>query len=135
LTLTVVPESAVCMSVYDYLKARLITACFHDTLGLSRWTHVHSFVLDMGQFSIALSSGVVEPITSRKQPADYVCNGTLRNEDLPTASRLKELNKTHVLVKTFTLFQVLWFVVQCLARWLSHLPVTLLELVTSCYAL
>ncbi|KAH8823193.1 hypothetical protein DL96DRAFT_1683349 [Flagelloscypha sp. PMI_526] len=129
------PEFMVVGSAADYFTTKQVTAQFNGTLKLSRWTPVHSFVLRMGQFSITLPSGSSQKITSRNQLAEFVRNGALRNDDLPTAKQLKELSKTHILVKIFTIFQVSWMIVQCFARWLSHFPVTLLELMTSCYAI
>ncbi|KAH8834621.1 hypothetical protein DL96DRAFT_1757440 [Flagelloscypha sp. PMI_526] len=130
-----VPEIMIFGSLHDYLTARQHTAHFHDGFKLSRWTHVHSFVLDMKKFYITLPSGSTHEITCRADLSKYIRNGALRNEDLPTASQLKELSKLHILVKIFTMVQVLWLVVQCIARWLSHLPVTLFELMTCCYAI
>ncbi|KAH8798434.1 hypothetical protein DL96DRAFT_1720554 [Flagelloscypha sp. PMI_526] len=129
------PELMVALALFDYVKAKLQTAHFNGTLTLSRWTDVHSFVLEMKQFSVTSPSGTSRLITSRSQLTAYIRNGALRNEDLPTAGVLKELGKTHVLVKIFTMFQVLWVIIQCIARWFSHLPITLFELMTSCYAI
>ncbi|KAH8832096.1 hypothetical protein DL96DRAFT_1589917 [Flagelloscypha sp. PMI_526] len=130
------PEFCVRMAVQQYFDVRRNTAYFKNTLKLPRWTHVHSFVLIMGRFSITLPSGTSQPILNTKgELAEFVRNGGLQDTDLPTASQLKELSKLNVLVKIFTIVQVSWLVVQCFARWVSHLPVTLLELMTSCYAI
>ncbi|KAH8807022.1 hypothetical protein DL96DRAFT_1822096 [Flagelloscypha sp. PMI_526] len=129
------PELWISHAAQEYIKAQENTTYFKNTLKLTRWTRVHSFVLEMNLISLSLQSGISEKISSREQLGRHVRNGVLRDEDLPTVQKLKDLGKADTLVKVLTVLQVLWLLIQCLARWLSHLPVSLLELMTSCYAI
>lgn len=47
---------------------------------------------------------------------------------------IEDKSKGDWISKFFVLIQTTWFIVQCLARWAIHLPVTELEVVTLAYA-
>ncbi|KAH8810145.1 hypothetical protein DL96DRAFT_1761056 [Flagelloscypha sp. PMI_526] len=129
------PELFVFISSHHYFMAKRNTKHFKQTLGLSRWSQVHSHVLYMEHFALSLPASHPEVVRGRDQLTFYVRNGILRDEDLPKAKELRELSKTATPVKLFTIVQILWIIIQCLARWVLQLPVTLLELMTCCYAL
>lgn len=52
---------------------------------------------------------------------------------LPLESEIQDRGKSDWLAKTIILIQTLWFVVQCIARGIEHLPTTELEVVTLAY--
>ena len=53
---------------------------------------------------------------------------------LPTEAEIKDRGKSDWLAKSLVLVQTSWFVIQCIARAIEHLPVTHLEIVTLAYA-
>jgi hypothetical protein len=53
----------------------------------------------------------------------------------PTETELKDKGKSDVLTKLLVLVQILWFVIQCIARGIQHLPLTELEVVTLAYTM
>ena len=53
----------------------------------------------------------------------------------PTEDELKDKGKSDALTKFIVLLQTLWFVIQCIARGIQHLPITELEIVTLAYAM
>ncbi|KAG9055563.1 hypothetical protein FS842_001837 [Serendipita sp. 407] len=59
-------------------------------------------------------------------------NGEL---ELPPEVEIDDKSKSDWIAKSLVLFQTLWFVVQCIARKMDHLPLTELEVVTLGYGL
>ena len=53
---------------------------------------------------------------------------------VPTEVEIKDKGKSDWLAKSLVLLQTSWFVMQCIARAIEHLPVTHLEIVTLAYA-
>ena len=53
---------------------------------------------------------------------------------VPTEEEIKDKGKSDWLAKSLVLLQTSWFVMQCNARAIEHLPVTHLEIVTLAYA-
>ena len=53
---------------------------------------------------------------------------------VPTEEEIKDRGKSDWLAKSLVLLQTSWFVTQCIARAIKHLPVTHLEIVTLAYA-
>ena len=53
---------------------------------------------------------------------------------MPTEAEIEDRGKSDWLAKSLALLQTSWFVLQCIARGIKHLPVTHLEIVTLAYA-
>ena len=53
---------------------------------------------------------------------------------MPTEAEIKDRGKSDWLAKSLVLLQTSWFIMQCIARAIGHLPVTHLEIVTLAYA-
>ena len=53
---------------------------------------------------------------------------------MPTEAEIKDRGKSDWLAKSLVLLQTSWFVMQCIAHGIKHLPVTHLEIVTLAYA-
>ena len=53
---------------------------------------------------------------------------------VPTEAEINDKGKKDWLAKSIVLIQTSWFVMQCIARAIKHLPVTHLEIVTLAYA-
>ena len=52
---------------------------------------------------------------------------------MPTEAEIKDRGKSDSLARTFVLLQTSWFIMQCIARGIEHLPLTHLEIVTLAY--
>jgi hypothetical protein len=53
----------------------------------------------------------------------------------PTEGELQDRGKSDWLTKLIVLVQTMWFIIQCIARWVQHLPLTELEVVTLAYTM
>jgi hypothetical protein len=122
------------------------------------WTRTHGFFMLMGGFhlfrlpadtpSVPLAhipfrqSEFVTPLeqSSREQEVP-VC--PLQIDDIPVAIleilspteiEIEDRGKSDWLTKSIVLVQALWFITQCIARRIQHLPLTELEVVTLAYA-
>jgi hypothetical protein len=83
----------------------------------------------MGGFYLFDGKKPMRPL-SRHEVKDLVQKGLLVP---PTESEIKDKSKGDPLSKGFVLVQVAWFVIQCIARRIQHLPITELEVVTLAY--
>ena len=52
---------------------------------------------------------------------------------MPTEAEIKDRGKSDWLARSFVLLQTSWFIMQCIARGVEHLPLTHLEIVTLAY--
>ena len=62
------------------------------------------------------------------------CDGYSESFIMLTEAEIKDKGKSDWLAKSLVLLQTSWFVMQCIARGIEHLPVTHLEIVTLAYA-
>ncbi|KAH8807010.1 hypothetical protein DL96DRAFT_588449 [Flagelloscypha sp. PMI_526] len=127
------PEFLVFRSVTEYKEADKVTSEFRQDLGLSRWTSVHSFVLSMNGFALVRQDGTFEPNPSSKRLKSLIEDKILKNEDLPTADEVMETSRASHVTKVLAVVQILWVIIQCIARSSQRLSVTLLELLTCGY--
>ena len=63
-----------------------------------------------------------------------VCDGYSESFIMLTEAEIMDKGKSDWLAKSLVLLQTSWFVMQCIARGIKHLPVTHLEIVTLAYA-
>ena len=61
------------------------------------------------------------------------CDGYSESFIMLTKVEIKDKGKSNWLAKFLVLLQTLWFVMQCIARGIKHLPVTHLEIVMLAY--
>src|SRR5271163_3141862 len=52
-----------------------------------------------------------------------------------TEEEIKDRGKSDAIAKGIVLLQTMWFIIQCAARGLTHLPLTRLEVMTLAYAM
>ena len=110
-----------------------------------QWSMTHGFFIIMGGFHLFERSSE-EPSNNRRisqeddKPLHPLQAGDLVNCDgyksfiMPTKAEIQDRGKSDWLAKSFVLLQTSWFVIQCIARAIEHLPVTHLEIVTLAYA-
>ena len=105
------------------------------------WTVTHGFFIVMGGFHL-FERGSKKTM---KSPEDGKPLHPLGVEDLcspdeyepfsiPTEEEIEDKAKSNWLAKFLVLLQTSWFVTQCIARGIEHLPLTHLEIVTLAYA-
>ena len=111
-----------------------------------KWSTTHGFFIVMGGFHLfERSSGEVsgderrisqeddKPLHPLKASDLEQCNG-YSEFFMPTKAEIEDKGKSDWLAKSLVLLQTSWFVTQCIARGIEHLPVTHLEIVTLAYA-
>ena len=109
-----------------------------------RWSKTHGFFIIMGGFHLfKRSSKEKSGAQSISQEDDYPLHPLLASDlthddiysfAMPTEAEIKDKGKSDWLAKSLVLLQTSWFVMQCIARCIKHLPVTHLEIVTLAYA-
>ena len=104
----------------------------------------HGFFIIMGGFHLFRRSSEEESGTqSISQEDNYPLHPLLASDlthddiysfAMPTEAEINDRGKSDWLAKSLVLLQTSWFVMQCIARAIKHLPVTHLEIVTLAYA-
>ncbi|KDR72545.1 hypothetical protein GALMADRAFT_252680 [Galerina marginata CBS 339.88] len=123
------PEMLLLWSAKQWLGARRLMREYHD----NGWTMAHGHFLQMGGFMLYEDEepkGILTPERLR----ELLASGRV---ELPpvTEADIKDLGKRDVFFKAFAVVQTAWLVVQCVARAVSGLVVTQLELLTITVAL
>ncbi|KAF7974336.1 hypothetical protein HWV62_12392 [Athelia sp. TMB] len=93
------------------------------------WTIAHAFFVIMGGYYFYDKNGPRHPV-SPAAAVELVRRGHLV---APTRDELANQSKGDALSKGVAILQTLWFVMQCIARRIEHLPVTSLEVMTLAY--
>ena len=106
------PEFILQIALGQLISARQSVRDFHES-GYFTWTVTHGFFADMGGFILHTPDFVQFPLNA-KQLHYMVTRGYL---DLPriTKEEIDDKNKLDVILRTITLAQTLWFVVNCIA--------------------
>ena len=81
----------------------------------------------------AISQEADKPLHPLRASDLIQCNG-YSEFFMPTEAEIKDKGKSDWLAKSLVLLQTSWFVMQCIARAIEHLPITHLEIVTIAYA-
>ncbi|KAF7984873.1 hypothetical protein HWV62_10853 [Athelia sp. TMB] len=118
------PTDDVREAVYDQVAAAQFVAKSNEV-----WTIAHAFFVIMGGYYFYNKSGPRHPL-SPKAVVELVRRGHLV---APTTEELANQSKGDALSKGVAVLQTLWFVMQCIARRIEHLPVTNLEVMTLAY--
>ncbi|KAF7984844.1 hypothetical protein HWV62_10795 [Athelia sp. TMB] len=93
------------------------------------WKIAHAFFVIMGGYYFYDKNGPRHPV-SPAAAVELVRRGHLV---APTRDELANQSKGDVLSKGVAILQTLWFVMQCIARRIEHLPITNLEVMTLAY--
>ena len=86
-----------------------------------------------------ISLSVHLPLATSDDINDYMHQSIRADIDftsftVPTKEEIEDKGKSDWLAKSLVLLQTSWFVMQCIARAVDHLPVTHLEIMTLAYA-
>jgi hypothetical protein len=114
------------------------------------WTRAHGFFLIMGGFQLfKRPDHPPRPVDQEKDDITTDLGSFVRILDIhdahqhglgkiiPLTSRaeIKDRGKSDGISKFIVLLQTSWFIIQCIARGIEHLPLTELEIVTLAYAM
>ncbi|KAI9449653.1 hypothetical protein F5148DRAFT_1370990 [Russula earlei] len=96
------------------------------------WTKTHGFFAIMGGFMEYEGNRPVRVLLP-EQLKSYSLTG---NGDFPRIAKeeIDDRSKSDIIAKTLVILHTGWFVTQCIARGVQHLPITELELVTVAFA-
>ncbi|KAF9444293.1 hypothetical protein P691DRAFT_736685 [Macrolepiota fuliginosa MF-IS2] len=89
------------------------------------WTLTHGFLLEMDglmEYTDGTPSGVLRDVDDISERFDML------------EEEINDKSKGDFFTKLLVILQMAWFIFQCLARWITHLPVTELEVVTLAFA-
>ncbi|KAG1814712.1 uncharacterized protein BJ212DRAFT_1432092 [Suillus subaureus] len=156
LTAFLAPEFVVGWAAWQFLNARRVAKAFNDELrvqpaqpycyrraiwqklvvmllGGSRslsdgWTETHGFFAWMGGFMLYVDGGP-RGILTPDELLQFVRDGCVEMPAI-TEADIKDRSKGDMLSKWVAILQLVWFVIQLIARYIQNLPVTLLEIDT-----
>jgi len=105
------------------------------------WTLSHGFFAIMGGFMLfrgnhevrTLQPAIIQPGGDESQHDNFISYLEDGEIDI-TAKKIKDRSRGDAMSKAFAVIQTGWFVLQCMARLVQHLPVTELEIVTLAFA-
>ena len=114
------------------------------------WSKAHGFFIIMGGFHLfkrgrTQETSNVKPISHEDDTplhplaaihlyGDNTLDIDFSSFSVPTEAEIEDRGKSDWLAKSLVLLQTSWFVMQCIARAVEHLPITHLEIVTLAYA-
>jgi hypothetical protein len=127
------PDCLLLLAVGQFESARKSCRQF-ESLNMSEWSLRHAFYADMGGFIVRTSDGVSWPLDANQLyyliHQGWINKASFLSKILPKKSDIDDTNKQNTLVRLFSMAQILWFLVSCIARGYHRLPVTTIELTT-----
>ncbi|KAF7979534.1 hypothetical protein HWV62_42122 [Athelia sp. TMB] len=117
-------SDAIRQAVYNQVAVARFVGKFNEA-----WKIQHAFFIIMGGYYFYNKNGPCYPL-SPEVVVELVRRGHLV---APTSDELANQSKGDALSKGVAILQTLWFVMQCIARRIEHLPVTSLEVMTLAY--
>ena len=132
------------MSTELRIKFLSITIILSNSSLERHWSTTHGFFIIMGGFHLFERSSEKQGDSQNfsqedDNPLHPLLASDLMLDDIYsftmlTKAEIKDKGKSDWLTKSLVLLQTSWFVMQCIARGIKHLPVTHLEIVTLAYA-
>ncbi|KAG2130698.1 hypothetical protein DEU56DRAFT_740578 [Suillus clintonianus] len=131
----VAPELIITWATRQYFSAHAATKEFNDAFGPrlpqdhdDTWTVTHGFFVWMGGFMLYVD-GKPRATLTPEELLRFIGDGSV---DIPIISEaeIEDRSKGDGLSKGIALLQLVWFVIQLVARYLQNLPITLLEIDT-----
>ncbi|KAG1836055.1 hypothetical protein DFJ58DRAFT_670054 [Suillus subalutaceus] len=119
------PELVTACAILQCLSACQAARNFNDAFG---WTLTHGFFARMGGFVLYVD-GEPRATLTPDELLGFVRDGSV---EIPviTKADIEDKSKGDVLSKCVAILQLVWFVIQLIARYAQNLPVTLLEIDT-----
>lgn len=97
------------------------------------WTLAHMFFANMGGFAIRSNTkrraGDIHHLTANSLLQLMKLQGRyIKGDSLPNQEDVQDRSKSDFFAKSLTVLQILWFIVNCIARLANGLPTTQLEM-------
>ncbi|KAF1848523.1 uncharacterized protein K460DRAFT_238274, partial [Cucurbitaria berberidis CBS 394.84] len=132
------PEVFLYMAFFERLDARSTMQISSDVLD-ERWTVTHAFYANMGGFAYKRTTNEVdarghecfEYLTA--YPVNRLLMSQIDLAGFPLEKDVKAKGKADGMVRALTITQIVWVLVQSVARTIQHLPLTTLEISTLAY--
>ena len=121
------PELVFQISFGQYHAARRSVRDFH-TLGYSSWTMTHAWYAEMGGFFLHTSD--CDPFPLNAAQLHYLVKEELLDFPTVTKKAIDDKNKAEAFIRTITVLQISWFVLNVIGRAAQQLAVTTFELTT-----
>ncbi|KAG0702526.1 hypothetical protein DFH29DRAFT_982296 [Suillus ampliporus] len=121
----IAPELMITWAARQFFSARAAAKEFNEAFG---WTVSHGFFAWMGGF-ILYVNGKPRATLTPDELLGFVRQGFV---DMPviTKAEIEDRSKGDGLSKGIAILQLVWFVIQLVARYVQNLPITLLEIDT-----
>ncbi|KAE8450723.1 hypothetical protein EG329_006068 [Mollisiaceae sp. DMI_Dod_QoI] len=131
------PEFLFQIALGQWISARKSVQQFQAS-GIKNWTMTHAFYADMGGFMLHSKECPEYPDGFPKFPIDAKQVHYLWTEgyiEYPTITReeIRDKNKVDGVLRIFTVFQIIWFVVDMAGRRAQNLAITCGELTTAAF--
>ncbi|KAF4624131.1 hypothetical protein G7Y89_g14042 [Cudoniella acicularis] len=127
------PDFLLLLVVGQWNSARNSCRKFEEQ-GIKGWSMRHSFYADMGGFIARTGEGVTWPLDANQLlyliDEGWITEPMISSQVLLDKKDIDDRNKQNTLVRIFTIAQILWFLISCIARGRQRLTVTTLELTT-----
>ncbi|KAF9474062.1 hypothetical protein BDN70DRAFT_842810, partial [Pholiota conissans] len=137
--------------IMDEYNREILKGLFRDSpspssskpsMNRPQWTITHGFFLQMGGFMLSedgraihiLIDGSHQEIPNKLQLIHNIKEGIISPPRI-TEEDIQDRSKGDIISKAIIILQTMWFIVQCIARWSQHLPLTELEIVTLGFAM
>ncbi|KAG2033066.1 hypothetical protein BDR03DRAFT_821604, partial [Suillus americanus] len=125
LTAFMAPEFVVGWAAWQFLHARQVAKAYNNEFG---WTKTHGFFAWMGGFVLHVNHkprGILTP----DELLQFIREGSVETPAI-TEADIKDRSKSDTISELVAILQLVWFVIQLIARYIQKLPVTLLEIDT-----
>ena len=135
---TIAPEIFIYLAFVERYTICAKHAIPPTDIDAEHWTITHLLYANMGGFCVRVQqSGGPDKIPQRYLPSNAVYellrDGRIPSKSFPTATEIHDKGKSDGIIKAFTLLQILWVLIQSIARGIQHLPLTTLEISTLAY--
>ncbi|EKM77090.1 hypothetical protein AGABI1DRAFT_13751, partial [Agaricus bisporus var. burnettii JB137-S8] len=132
----IAPELIAGIAIKERLAAKKYMDEWNANFVSLRWTLTHGFLADMGGIRLydAGDKDLQKFRPGSKIFEDLKMRSIIQQTGLISCDDIQDKSKGDWMTKFFVVIQTTWFIIQCLARWAIHLPVTELEVVTLAYA-
>ena len=125
------PEYIVLLALGQWRAARETLRAFNRH-NWTPWSLRHAFCAEMGFWVVETRDGVKWPLNGKELvylvEEGHISASEMKDKVLVDTSFINDRNKVDTLLRVIALAQVIWFVINCIARVAQRLPLTTLEL-------
>ncbi|TFK61778.1 hypothetical protein BDN72DRAFT_429221 [Pluteus cervinus] len=135
----IAPEAVIWWAMRQWYGARMIAYWVNCAKPELKWTTTHGHFVQMGGLEAIHPGGrreVIDPLDlSPYRRNGYLAQGRLDLNELRfPKNQVQDRSKGDFLSKGLVALQTSWFVLECIARFQQHLPITELEVITLAFA-